>query len=133
MSRIDKKNKIRCKEYCSMPLTSASSLLFRDRTTFRTLLDNGSFFDSDNIKKKIYKSSGLLFIDRQFFFELWEKLSHQEVIISSHSFKIFLKADKKAFDIIVDKNQRVKGLKRSYYNLSYVNKVLTNNHLPELL
>ena len=133
MNQIDKKDKIRCKEFYGIPLTLASLLLFRDKTTFRTLLDSGSFFDSKNIKKKIYKSSGLLFIDRQFFFDLWEKLSHQELIISSHFFRKTLKVDKKTFDIIVDKTQRVKGLKGSYYKISYVNKVLKDNNLPELL
>ena len=98
------------------------------------LLSRSSFFDNEKIKEKIYRPSEKtqLFIDREFFFELWEKVSHQEVIISSHFFRKTLKVDKKTFDIIVDKTQRVMGLKGSYYKISYVNKVLKDNNLPLL-
>ena len=115
-----------------MPLTFASFLLFCDRGAMQRLLISGSFFDNEKINEKIYKVSGQLFIDREFFFELWEKISHQDVIISSYSFKKFLKVDKKTFDIIVDKKQRVKALKGSYYKISYVNKLFEENNLPLL-
>ena len=118
--------------YHGMPLTFASFLLFCDRGAMQRLLISGSFFDSKKIEEKIYKVSGQLFIDREFFFELWEKISHQDVIISSYSFKKFLKVDKKTFDIIVDKKQRVKALKGSYYKISYVNKLFEENNLPLL-
>ena len=118
--------------YHGMPLTFASFLLFCDRGAMQRLLISGSFFDSKKIEEKIYKVSGQLFIEREFFFELWEKISHQDVIISSYSFNKFLKVDKKTFDVIIDTNQRVKALKGSYYTLSYVNKVMTDNHLSEV-
>ena len=118
--------------YHGMPLTFASFLLFCDRGAMQRLLISGSFFDNEKINEKIYKVSGQLFIDREFFFELWEKISHQDVIISSYSFKKFLKVDKKTFDIIVDKKQRVKALKGSYYKISYVNKLFEENNLPLL-
>src|SRR5574344_511562 len=129
-----KKDKIRCKEYYGIPLTFASFLLFGDREGIQILLSRDGFCDNENIKEKIYRPSekAQLFIDREFLFEFWEKLAQQEIIISSYSFRKTLKVDKKTFDIIIDKTQRVKGLKGSYYKISYVNKTLKDNNLPLL-
>lgn len=126
--------KIRCKKYHEIPLSTASFLLFGDREGIQILLSRDGFCDNENIKKKIYRPSEKtqLFIDREFFFDFWKKTSHQEVIISSYFFRKALKVNKKIFDIIIDKNQRVKGLKGSYYKISYVNKVLEDNDLPLL-
>lgn len=129
-----KKVKFRCKEYHGIPLSNASFLLFGDREGIQILLSRDGFCDNENIKEKIYRPSekAQLFIDREFFFELWEKVSHQEIIISSYFFRKALKVDKKTFNVIVDKNQRVMGLKGSYYSISYVNQVLKDNNLPLL-
>lgn len=128
------KDKIRYKDYYGIPLSLASFLLFGDREGIQILLSRSSFCDNEKIKEKIYRPSEKtqLFIDREFFFEFWEKFSHQEVIISSYSFRKALQVDKKTFDIIADKNQRVRGLKGSYYSISYVNQVLKINDLPLL-
>ena len=40
-----------------------------------------------------------------------------------------LKVDKNTFNIIVDKNQRIKGFKGIYYKISYVNKVIYDRPL----
>ena len=121
-----------CREYCGIPLTFASFLLFGDREGIQMLLSRKAFCDNESIKEKIYRPSEKpqLFIDRKFFFDFWKKISHQEIIISSYSFRIILKVDKKTFNIIVDKKQRVMGLKGSYYKISYVNKLLEENNLP---
>lgn len=129
MSQINKK---RCKEYYGMPLSHASFLLFGDREGIQILLSRDGFCDNE-IKEKIYRPSekAQLFIDREFFFEFWKKV-HQEVIVSAYFFRKALKVDKKTFDILADKTQRVKGLKGSYYKISYVNKTLKDNNLPLL-
>ena len=128
------KAKNRVKVYYGIPLSHASFLLFGDREGIKILLSRDGFCDNENIKEKIYRPSEKtqLFIDREFFFDFWKKTSHQEVIISSCFFRKALKVDKKTFDIIIDKNQRVKGLKGSYYKISYVNKTLKDNNLPLL-
>lgn len=128
------KAKNRWKEYYGIPLSLASFLLFGDREGIQILLSRSSFCDNEKIKEKIYRPSEKtqLFIDREFFFDFWRKVSHQEIIISSYFFRKALKVDKKTFDIIIDKNQRVKGLKGSYYKISYVNKTLKDNNLPLL-
>ena len=129
-------DKFRCKEFYGIPLTVASLLLFGDKGAIQGLLFRGAFSDyyTEYIEKKIYKSENSnknqLFIDRDFFFEFWQRISDQEVIISSYFFKKALKVDKNTFNIIVDKNQRIKGLKGIYYKISYVNKVLKENNLP---
>ena len=127
-------NKIRGKVYHGIPLSHASFLLLGDREGIQILLSKDGFCDNEKIKEKIYRPSEKtqLFIDREFFFDFWKKTSHQEVIISSYFFRKALKVDKKTFDIIIDKNQRVKGLKGSYYKISYVNKLLEENNLPLL-
>lgn len=128
------KDKFRCKEFYGIPLTVASLLLFGDKGAIQGLLFRGAFIDTEYIEKKIYKSENSnknqLFIDRDFFFEFWQRISDQEVIISSYFFKKALKVDKNTFNIIVDKNQRIKGFKGIYYKISYVNKVLKENNLP---
>lgn len=128
------KDKFRCKEFYGIPLTVASLLLFGDKGAIQGLLFRGSFIDTEYIEKKIYKSENSnksqLFIDRDFFFEFWQRISDQEVIISSYFFKKALNVDKNTFNIIVDKNQRIKGFKGIYYKISYVNKVLKENNLP---
>ena len=73
-----------------------------------------------------------LYIDRKFFFNFWQRISDCEIIISSFNFRKILKVDANIFDAIIDKSQRVKGVRGSYYKLSYVNKVLKDNNLPLL-
>lgn len=129
------KDKFRCKEFYGIPLTVASLLLFGDKGAIQGLLFRSGFIDNEYIEEKIYKPSensnkNQLFIDRDFFFEFWQRISDQEVIISSYFFKKALNVDKNTFNIIVDKNQRIKGFKGIYYKISYVNKVLKENNLP---
>ena len=141
MKEIEKltqyRDKFRLKNYSGMPLTIASFLLFGCRNSIQDHFRNGSFFlEEEHIEKRIYMSDQTsrcqLYIDREFFFNFWQKISNCEIIISSFNFRKILKVDANIFDAIIDKSQRVKGVRGSYYKLSYVNKVLKDNNLPLL-
>ena len=64
--------------------------------------------------------------------KFWKEISDYELIISANFFRKKLGVNYRMFNCMVDANQRVKGVKGSYYKLSYVNKVLKENNLPLL-
>ena len=88
------------------------------------------------VKKNIFKNDESercnFYINRDFFMKFWKEISDYELIISASFFRKKLGVNYKMFTCIVDSTQRVKGVKGSYYKLSYVNKVLKENNLPLL-
>ena len=56
--------------------------------------------------------------------KFWQEISDHELIISANFFRKKLGVNYRMFNCMVDSNQRVKGVKGSYYKLTYVNKVL---------
>lgn len=127
----------RYRNYNAIPLTIASYMLFGCRNNIIDNLKQKSFFkDVDEFKKNIFKNEetarGNFFIDREFFMNFWKEISDCELIISAYFFRKKMGISYKMFTYIVDKNQRVKGVRGSYYKLSYVNKVLKENNLPLL-
>lgn len=102
-------------------------------TTFK---EKVFFKNIDDFKKNIFENEetprGNFFIDREFFMNFWKEISDCELIISAYFFRKKMGISYKMFTYIVDKSQRVKGVRGSYYKLSYVNKVLKENNLPLL-
>ena len=127
----------RYRNYNAIPLFIASYMLFGCRNNMLDYLNQDSFFENiDEFKKNIFKNDESkrcnFYIDRDFFMKFWKEISDYELIISSSCFRKKLGVNYKMFTCIVDENQRVKGVKGSYYKLSYVNKVLKENNLPLL-
>ena len=132
-----KEKSTRYRNYNAIPLFMASYMLFGCRDSIINYLNQKNFFkDVDEFKKNIFKNEGTgrcnFYINRDFFMKFWKELSNYELIISSRFFRKKLGVNYMMFTCIVDKNQRVKGVKGSYYKLSYVNKVLKENNLPLL-
>ena len=132
-----KEKSTRYRNYNAIPLFIASYMLFGCRDSIINYLNQKNFFkDVEEFKKNIFKNekSGRcnFYIDRNFFMKFWKELSDYELIISASCFRKKLGVNHKMFTCIVDANQRVKGVKGSYYKLSYVNKVLKENNLPLL-
>ena len=132
-----KEKSTRYKNYNAIPLFMASYMLFGCRSKIVDYLNQKNFFkDADEFKKNIFKNEetarGNFYIDRDFFMKFWKELSNYELIISSSCFRKKLGVNYRMFTCIVDSAQRVKGVKGSYYKLSYVNKVLKENNLPLL-
>ena len=127
----------RYRNYNAIPLFIASYMLFGCRSNILDYLQQECFFENvDEFKKNIFKNEetpqGQFYINRDFFMKFWKELSNYELIISSRFFRKKLGVNYMMFTCIVDKTQRVKGVKGSYYKLSYVNKVLKENNLPSL-
>ena len=127
----------RYRNYNAIPLFIASYMLFGCRDSIINYLNQKNFFkDVEEFKKNIFKNEkigrGKFYINRDFFMKFWKELSNYELIISSRFFRKKLGVNYMMFTCIVDKTQRVKGVKGSYYKLSYVNKVLKENNLPLL-
>ena len=132
-----KEKSTRYRNYNAIPLFIASYMLFGCRNNMLDYLHQDSFFEnSDEFKKNILKNeeSGRcnFYIDRDFFMKFWKEISDYELIISASFFRRKLGVNYEMFTCIVDSTQRVKGVKGSYYKLSYVNKVLKENNLPLL-
>ena len=127
----------RYRNYNAIPLFIASYMLFGCRSNILDDLNQESFFENiDEFKKNIFKNEetpqGQFYINRDFFMKFWKELSNYELIISASFFRKKLGVNYRMFNSIVDETQRVKGVKGSYYKLSYVNKVLKENNLPLL-
>lgn len=127
----------RYKNYNAIPVFVASCMLFGCRSSIINYINQKNFFkDAEEFKKNIFKNEetpqGQFYIDRDFFMKFWKELSNYELIISSNCFRKKLGVNHRMFTCIVDSTQRVKGVKGSYYKLSYVNKVLKDNNLPLL-
>ena len=127
----------RYRNYNAIPLCIASYMLFGCRSNILDDLNQESFFENiDEFKKNIFKNEetpqGQFYINRDFFMKFWKELSNYELIISASFFRKKLGVNYEMFTCIVDSTQRVKGVKGSYYKLSYVNKVLKENNLPLL-
>ena len=127
----------RYRNYNAIPISIASYMLFGCRNNILDDLNQKSFFENvDEIKKNIFRDEetarGNFYIDREFFMNFWKKISDYELIISANFFRKKLGVNYRMFTCIVDSTQRVKGVKGSYYKLSYVNKVLKENNLPLL-
>ena len=132
-----KEKSTRCRNYNAIPLFIASYMLFGCRNNFLDYLTQECFFENvDEFKKNIFKNeeSGRcnFYINRDFFMKFWKETSDYELIISANFFRKKLGVNYRMFNSIVDATQRVKGVKGSYYKLSYVNKVLKENKLPLL-
>ena len=132
-----KERSTRYRNYNAIPLFIASYMLFGCRSNILDYLTQECFFKNvDEFKKNIFKNeeSGRcnFYIDRDFFMKFWKELSNYELIISANFFRKKLGVNYIMFNSIVDATQRVKGVKGSYYKLSYVNKVLKENKLPLL-
>ena len=132
-----KEKSTRYRNYNAIPLFIASYMLFGCRNNILDYLNQDSFFENvDEFRENIFKNyeSGRcnFYIDRDFFMKFWKELSDYELIISASCFRKKLGVNHKMFTCIVDSTQRVKGVKGSYYKLSYVNKVLKENNLPLL-
>lgn len=132
-----KEKSTRYRNYNAIPLFIASYMLFGCRNNILDYLNQDSFFENvDEFRENIFKNdeSGRcnFYINRDFFMKFWKKLSDYELIISASCFRKKLGVNHKMFTCIVDAMQRVKGVKGSYYKLSYVNKVLKDNNLPLL-
>ena len=132
-----KEKSTRYRNYNAIPLFIASYMLFGCRNNMLDYLHQDSFFENlDEFKKNIFKNEESkrfsFYIDRDFFMKFWKELSNYELIISASCFRKKLGVNHRMFTCIVDSTQRVKGVKGSYYKLSYVNKVLKENNLPLL-
>ena len=132
-----KEKSTRYRNYNAIPLFIASYMLFGCRSNILDCLKQDSFFENiDEVKKNIFKNDESercnFYIDRDFFMKFWKEISDYELIISASCFRKKLGVNYKMFTCIVDATQRVKGVKGSYYKLSYVNKVLKENKLPLL-
>ena len=132
-----KEKSTRYKNYNAIPLFMASYMLFGCRSKIVDYLNQKNFFkDADEFKKNIFKNEetpqGQFYINRDFFMKFWKEISDYELIISANFFRKKLGLNYEMFTCIVDPTQRVKGVKGSYYKLSYVNKVLKENNLPLL-
>ena len=132
-----KEKSTRYRNYNAIPLFIASYMLFGCRNNILDYLNQDSFFENvDEFKKNIFENDESrrcnFYIDRDFFMNFWKELSDYELIISASCFRKKLGVNHKMFTCIVDSTQRVKGVKGSYYKLSYVNKVLKENNLPLL-
>ena len=132
-----KEKSTRYRNYNAIPLFIASYMLFGCRNNMLDYLHQDSFFENaDEFRKNIYKNEESercnFYINRDFFMKFWKELSDYELIISASCFRKKLGVNHKMFTCIVDATQRVKGVKGSYYKLSYVNKVLKENNLPLL-
>ena len=132
-----KEKSTRYRNYNAIPLFIASYMLFGCRNNILDYLNQDSFFENvDEFKKHIFKNEESVrcnfYINRDFFMKFWKELSDYELIISASCFRKKLGVNHKMFTCIVDSTQRVKGVKGSYYKLSYVNKVLKENNLPLL-
>ena len=132
-----KEKSTRYRNYNAIPLFIASYMLFGCRSNILDYLTQECFFENvDEFKKNIFKNEetpqGQFYINRDFFMKFWKELSNYELIISSSCFRKKLGVNHRMFTCIVDSTQRVKGVKGSYYKLSYVNKVLKENNLPLL-
>ena len=132
-----KEKSTRYRNYNAIPLFVASYMLFGCSSSIINYLNQKNFFkDVDEFKKNIFKNEETarsnFYIDRDFFMKFWKEVSDYELIISAHFFRKKLGVNYRMFTCIVDKTQRVKGVKGSYYKLSYVNKVLKENNLPLL-
>ena len=132
-----KEKSTRYKNYNAIPLFMASYMLFGCRSKIVDYLNQKNFFkDVEEFKKNIFKNEetpqGQFYINRDFFMKFWKELSNYELIISANFFRKKLGVNYRMFNCIVDSTQRVKGVKGSYYKLSYVNKVLKENKLPLL-
>lgn len=127
----------RYRNYNAIPLFIASYMLFGCRSNILDYLQQKCFFKNvDEFKKNIFKNEetpqGQFYINRDFFMKFWKEISDCELIISAIFFRKKLGVNYEMFTCIVDSTQRVKGVKGSYYKLSYVNKVLKENNLPLL-
>ena len=132
-----KEKSTRHRNYNAIPLFIASYMLFGCRSNILDYLKQECFFENaDEFKKNIFKNkeSGRcnFYIDRDFFMKFWKEISDYELIISANFFRKKLGVNYRIFNSIVDSTQRIKGVKGSYYKLSYVNKVLKENNLPLL-
>ena len=132
-----KEKSTRYRNYNAIPLFMASYMLFGCRSKIVDYLNQKNFFkDVEEFKKNIFKNEetpqGQFYINRDFFMKFWKELSNYELIISASCFRKKLGVNYRMFNCIVDSTQRVKGVKGSYYTLSYVNKVLKDNKLPLL-
>ena len=132
-----KEKSTRYKNYDAIPVCMASYMLFGCRSKIVDYLNQKNFFkDADEFKKNIFKNEetpqGQFYINRDFFMKFWKKISDYELIISANFFRKKLGVNYRMFNCMVDSTQRVKGVKGSYYKLSYVNKVLKENKLPLL-
>ena len=132
-----KEKSTRYRNYNAIPLFIASYMLFGCRSNILDYLKQECFFENvDEFKKNIFKNEetpqGQFYINRDFFMKFWKELSNYELIISANFFRKKLGVNYRMFNCIVDSTQRVKGVKGSYYKLSYVNKVLKENKLPLL-
>lgn len=132
-----KEKSTRYRNYNAIPLFIASYMLFGCRNNMLDYLHQDGFFEnSDEFRKNIFKNeeSGRcnFYINRDFFMNFWKEISDYELIISASCFRKKLGVNHKMFTCIVDSTQRIKGVKGSYYKLSYVNKVLKENNLPLL-
>lgn len=125
----------RYRNYNAIPVFIASYMLFGCRGSIINYLNSKNFFkDVEEFKKNIFKNEetpqGQFYINRDFFMKFWKEISDYELIISASRFRKKLDVNYRMFTCIVDSTQRVKGVKGSYYKLSYVNKVLKENNLP---
>ena len=132
-----KEKSTRYRNYNAIPVFIASYMLFGCRSSIINYLNQKNFFkDVEEFKKNIFKNEetpqGQFQINRDFFMKFWKELSDYELIISARFFRKKLGVNYRMFNCIVDATQRVKGVKGSYYKLSYVNKVLKENNLPLL-
>ena len=132
-----KEKSTRYRNYNAIPVFIASYMLFGCRNNILDYLNQDSFFENvDEFRENIFKNDESrrcnFYIDRDFFMKFWKELSDYELIISASCFRKKLGVNHKMFTCIVDATQRVKGVKGSYYKLSYVNKVLKENNLPLL-
>ena len=132
-----KEKSTRYRNYNAIPLFIASYMLFGCRSNILDYLKQECFFENaDEFKKNIFKNEetpqGQFYINRDFFMKFWKELSNYELIISASCFRKKLGVNHRMFTCIVDSTQRIKGVKGSYYKLSYVNKVLKENNLTLL-
>ena len=132
-----KEKSTRYRNYNAIPVFIASYMLFGCRSSIINYLNQKNFFkDVEEFKKNIFKneetSQGQFYINRDFFMNFWKEISNYELIISTSFFRKKLGVNYRMFTCFVDSTQRVKGVKGSYYKLSYVNKVLKENNLPLL-
>ena len=132
-----KEKSTRYRNYNAIPLFIASYMLCGCRSNILDYLKQECFFENvDEFKKNIFKNEetpqGQFYINRDFFMKFWQEISDYELIISANFFRKKLGVNYRMFNCMVDSTQRVKGVKGSYYKLSYVNKVLKENNLPLL-
>ena len=132
-----KEKSTRYRNYNAIPVFIASYMLFGCRSSIINYLNQKNFFkDVEEFKKNIFKNEKTgrcnFYINRDFFMKFWKEVSDYELIISANFFRKKLGVNYRMFNCMVDSTQRVKGVKGSYYKLSYVNKVLKENNLPLL-